>query len=153
VLTWNHCNPFKYLDDTLFDDFISEEVLEDPLDATSIFEEKKTKCCVLRIKPLVMERRWRSMSIKRNVNFDEVKHVENPREKSLSFLPLNEVEVVQTYSPPAREIEEATSLNDEESEDPFEFALTSVFPTHEDKELVFFSHTDGLVKEPLDMVD
>jgi hypothetical protein len=29
----------------------------------------------------------------------------------------------------------------------------SVLPAHEDKEMVIFSHIDGLMKEPLDMVD
>jgi hypothetical protein len=57
-----------------------------------------------------MKRRWRSMSIKRKKNFDEVQHVEKPRETSLSFLPLDEVEVVQPYSPPVHEVEEANSL-------------------------------------------
>jgi hypothetical protein len=28
-----------------------------------------------------------------------------------------------------------------------------VLPAHEDKEMVNFSHTDGLMKEPLDVVD
>jgi hypothetical protein len=50
------CDPFEDLDDTLFHDFGSEEVLEDPLDVTGPFEEKKTKHFVLRIKPLVMKR-------------------------------------------------------------------------------------------------
>jgi len=62
---------------------------------------------------------------------------------------LDEAEVVQLYSPPAHEIEEATSLNDEESKEPVEVALTSVFLAHEDKETIIFSHTNGLVKEPL----
>ena len=66
------CNPFEYLDDTLFHDFGSEEVLEDPLDSTGLFEEKQTKHSVLRMKPLVMKRRWRTMSIKRKKNSDTV---------------------------------------------------------------------------------
>jgi hypothetical protein len=32
-------NPFEYLDDTLFLDFGSEEVLEEPLDATDLSEK------------------------------------------------------------------------------------------------------------------
>jgi hypothetical protein len=50
------CNPFEDLDDTSFHDFGSEEVLEDPLDATDLFERRKTKNFVLRIKPIVMKR-------------------------------------------------------------------------------------------------
>jgi hypothetical protein len=72
------CDPFEDLDDTLFHDFGSEEVLEEPLDVTDPFEKRKTKHYVLRIKPLVMKRRWRSMSIKRKKNSDEVQHVEKP---------------------------------------------------------------------------
>jgi hypothetical protein len=93
------------------------------------------------------------MSIKRKKNFDEVQHVEKPHETSLSFFPLDEGEVFQPCFPPAHEVEEATSLNDEESEDPVEATLTYVPPAHEDKEMVIFSDTDGLMKEPLDMVD
>jgi hypothetical protein len=62
------CDPFEDLDDTLFHDFGSEEVLEEPLDATDPFERRKTKHYVLRIKPLAMKRRWRGMSIKRKKN-------------------------------------------------------------------------------------
>jgi hypothetical protein len=61
-----------------------------------------------------MKRRWRGMSIKRKKNSDESQHVEKPHEASLSFLPLDEGEVVHPCSPPAHEVEEATSLNDEE---------------------------------------
>jgi hypothetical protein len=50
------CNPFEDLDDTLFHDSGSEEVLEEPLDATNLFERRQTKHSVLRIKPLVMKR-------------------------------------------------------------------------------------------------
>jgi hypothetical protein len=35
------CDPFEDLDDTLFHDFGSEEVLEEPLDATDLFEGGK----------------------------------------------------------------------------------------------------------------
>jgi hypothetical protein len=56
------------------------------LDATNLFEEKQTKRSVLRIKPLVMKRLCRSMSIKRKKNSDEVQHVEKPRETLVSFL-------------------------------------------------------------------
>jgi hypothetical protein len=93
------------------------------------------------------------VSIKRKNNYDDVKHVEKPHEASLYFLPLDEVEVVHPYSPPTHKVEEETSLNDEESKDPVEVSLTYVFPKHKDKETFIFSHTDGLVKEPLYMVD
>jgi hypothetical protein len=59
------CDPFEDLDDTLFHDFGSEEVLEEPLDMTDPFEKRKTKHFAVRIKPLVMKRRWRSMPMKR----------------------------------------------------------------------------------------
>jgi hypothetical protein len=51
------CNPFEDLDDTLFYDFGSEEVLEDPLDATNISKKRHMKHSALRIKPCVMKRR------------------------------------------------------------------------------------------------
>jgi hypothetical protein len=57
-----------------------------------------------------MKRRWRGMSIKRKKNSDESQHVET----SLSFLPLDEGEVVHPCFPPVHEVEEANSLNDEE---------------------------------------
>jgi hypothetical protein len=81
------CNPFEDLDDTLFHDFGNEEVLEEPLDAIDPFWKRKTKHSVLRIKPLVMKRRWRGMSIKRKKNSDESQHVET----SLSLLRLMKV--------------------------------------------------------------
>jgi hypothetical protein len=141
------CDPFKDL--TLFHNCGSEEVLEEPLDMTDPFEKRKTKHSALRIKPRVMKRRWKSMPMKRKKNLDEAQHVE----ASLSLLPPDEVEVVQSCSPPVQEVEEATSLSDEEFEDPVEAAPTSALPAHEDKEMVIFSHVDGLMKEPLDMVD
>jgi hypothetical protein len=88
------------------------------------------------------------MSIKRKKNYDEVQHVEKPRETSLSFLLLDEVEVVHPYSPPVHEVEEENGLNDEEFEDPVEATPTSILPSHEDKEMVIFNHTDGIMKEP-----
>jgi hypothetical protein len=45
------------------------------------------------------------------------------------------------------------SLDGEEFEDPVEIAMASILPAHKDKEMVIFNHTDGLMKEPLDMVD
>jgi hypothetical protein len=74
-------------------------------------------------------------------------------ETSLSFLPLDEGEVFQPCFPPVHEVEEEISLNDEEIEDPVEAALAPALPAHEDKEMVIFSHTDGHMKETLDMVD
>jgi hypothetical protein len=125
------CDPFEDLDDTLFHDFGSEEVLEDPLDATGPFEKRQTKHFVLRIKPLVMKRQWRGMSIKRKKNSDESQHVET----SLSLLPLDVGEVVHPCFPHAHEVEEANSLNDEEYEDPVEAALTYA---HEDERDGYF---------------
>jgi hypothetical protein len=50
------CNPFEYLDDTLFCEFGSEEVLEEPLDATNLSEKRHMKHSALRLKPRVMKR-------------------------------------------------------------------------------------------------
>jgi hypothetical protein len=101
-------NPFEYLDDTLLCDFRSEEVLEEPLDATNIFEKGHMKHSALRIKPRVMKRRWRNIPMKRKNNIDEAQH----DEASFSLLLLNEHEVVQTCLPPAHEDEETISLDD-----------------------------------------
>jgi hypothetical protein len=49
-------NLFEDLDDTLFHDFGSDEVLEEPLDVTEISEKGKMKHSALRIKPRVMKR-------------------------------------------------------------------------------------------------
>jgi hypothetical protein len=138
------CIPFEDLDDTLFHDFVNEEVLEDPLDATNYFEKRRTKRSVLRIKPLVLKRRWRGMPIKRKKNPEEAQHVET----YLSLLLLDEGEVFEPCSPPAHKVEETRGLND-----PVEAAPSFAHPGHEEKEMVFFSYTDGLMKEPLDMVD
>jgi hypothetical protein len=86
-------------------------------------------------------------------NSDEVQHVDKPCDTSLYFLPLNESEMVHPCSPPTHEVEETTSINDEEFRDPVEVALAPALPTHEDKEMVICSHTDDLMKETLDMVD
>jgi hypothetical protein len=64
------------------------------------------------------------MYIKRKKNFDESQHVET----SLSFLLLDEGEVVQPFFPPVHDVEEAISLNDEEIEDPVE-ACPSLCPS------------------------
>jgi hypothetical protein len=143
------CDPFEDLDDTLFNDFINEEVLDETLDVIDPLQEKKTKHCALRIKPLVMKRRWRGVFVRRKKNSDKAKHIE-----ALLSLPLlDEDKVVQPCSPPTHDVEETTNLDDEEFEDLVEIALPSVLPTHKDKEMVIFSHTDGLMKEPFKVVD
>jgi hypothetical protein len=50
------CDPFEYLDDALFHDIESKEVLEETLDMTDPLEEKKAKNYAHIIKPLVMKR-------------------------------------------------------------------------------------------------
>jgi hypothetical protein len=82
--------PLEDIDDTFFHDLESEEVLEETLDTIDPLEEKKTKNYVLRIKPLVMKRRWRGVSIGRKKNYNTVHHIE----ASLSFLMLDEVGIV-----------------------------------------------------------
>ena len=67
------------------------------------------------------------------------------------MFPPEEDNVVLPCFPPACEFEEEISLSDEEFEYPNEATLAFFLPTHEDKEMV--SHSDGLMKEPLDMVD
>jgi hypothetical protein len=49
-------NPFQDLDDNLFYDFGSEELLEEPLDATDPSKKGHMKHYALRIKPCVMKR-------------------------------------------------------------------------------------------------
>jgi hypothetical protein len=66
------------------------------------------------------------------------------------LLPHDVVEVVQLCSPPVHEVEEATSVSDER-EELVEDAHPSTPPAHKDKEMVTFA--DGLVREPLHMVD
>ena len=58
------------------------------------------------------------MSINIKKIFDEVQYVEKSHETSLSFIPLDKVEVVQPYSPP--EVDETNGINDEEFEDTIE---------------------------------
>jgi hypothetical protein len=86
------------------------------------------------------------MPMKIKQNPDEAQHVET----SLSFLPHDVVDVVQSGSPPVHEVQEATSLGDE-CEELVEDIHASTPPAHEDKDMITF--VDGLVKEPLDMVD
>jgi hypothetical protein len=75
------------------------------------------KCSSLRIKPLMMKRCGRNMSMKKyskkkKNNFKEVQHAENPDETSVSIFPLEEDEFVHPYFPPACKYEELISLND-----------------------------------------
>ena len=70
------CDPFEDLDDVLFHDLESEEVLKETLDMTYPLEEKKANNYSLIIKPLVMKRRWRGLSIKRKKNYDKAQHIE-----------------------------------------------------------------------------
>jgi hypothetical protein len=110
-------NPFEDLHDALFCDFGSEELLEEPLDATDLSRKMHVKHSTLRIKPCVMKRRWRSMPMKRKNNLDEVQHVE----ALFSLLLLDEDEAVQTCLPPAHEDEETISLDDTDLvQDPFD---------------------------------
>jgi hypothetical protein len=83
------------------------------------------------------------MKIKKN--HVEVKHVE----ASLSFLVRDVVEGFQLFSPPVHEVE-ATRLS-EEFEDPVEDVHTSTLLAHEYKGMIIY--VDGIMKEPLDMVD
>jgi hypothetical protein len=57
------CDPFEDIDDALFHDLESEEVLEEILDMIDPLEENQAKNYALRINPLVMKRRWRGLSI------------------------------------------------------------------------------------------
>jgi hypothetical protein len=66
----------------------------------------------LRIKPLLMKRHCRGMSMKKNKNCDEVKHAENPYETFVSIFPLDEDEVVHPFFPPTHKYEEVISPND-----------------------------------------
>ena len=101
------CDPFKDLNDALFHDLESEEVSKETLDMTDPLEEKQAKNYALRIKPLVMKRRWRGLSIKRKKNYDKAQHIE----ASLSLILLDEGKVAQPCLPP--NVEEAISLDDQ----------------------------------------
>ena len=71
-------DPFEELDDALFHDSGSEEVLEEPSDTTYPFKKGQTKHFAVRIKPHVMMRRWKSVPMKRMKNCDKGKHNEAP---------------------------------------------------------------------------
>jgi hypothetical protein len=96
--------------------------------------------------PLVMKRKWRGMLIKGKNNYDESQHVDT----SLSFLPLDVGDIVHHFFLHMHEFEDPNSLTNGEFEDLVEDALTSA---HEEKNMVIFSHIDGFMKEPLDLVD
>jgi hypothetical protein len=64
------CDPFEDLDDTLFHDLESKEVSEETFDMIDPLEEKQAKNYALIIKPLVMKRQWRGLSIKIKKNYD-----------------------------------------------------------------------------------
>jgi hypothetical protein len=83
--------------------------------------------------------------MKRKKNLDAAQ----PVEASLSLFSLDVVEIVQSCSPPVHEVEEATSLSDE-FEEPID-VHASTPPAHKDKEIIIY--VDGLMKEPLHMVD
>jgi hypothetical protein len=85
--------------------------------------------------------------IKIKKNYDKAQHIEAP----LSLIPLDKGEVVQPCLPP--NVEEAISLDDEEFEGLVEDVHASAPPAHIDEKMVIFSHTDGLMKVPFDMVD
>jgi hypothetical protein len=108
---------------------------------TYTFEKRKTRFFLLRIKPLVMKRKWKGMSIRRKKNFDEVEHVDT----SLYFLLIDEGEVFQPSSPPTHEVE-GVSLIEEEFKDLVEAIHTFFILTHKDKEIVIFSDTNSPMK-------
>jgi hypothetical protein len=60
--------------------------------------------------------------------------------------PPEEDDVILLFFPLTHEFEEEIGLSDEEFEDPNEFGLPFVLPTHKDKEMAIFSHTDSLMK-------
>jgi hypothetical protein len=70
-------------------------------------EEKRAKHYALRIKPLVMKRRWRGVPIRRKKNSNKAQHIEAP----LYFLSHDEGEVVQPCSPLAHDVEEEINLD------------------------------------------
>jgi hypothetical protein len=87
--------------------------------------------------------------MKRKKNHDEAQHVE----ETLSLIPPNEVEFFQSCSTLFHQVEEATSLSDQEFEDHVESSPPSTLHAHKDKEMVIFSHANDLMKECFDMVD
>jgi hypothetical protein len=84
------------------------------------------------------------LHIKRKKNYDKSKHIETP----ISLIPLDEGEVVQPSLPP--NVEEAINLDDEGI---VEDVHASTPPVKKNENMVIFSHTDGLMKVPFDMVD
>jgi hypothetical protein len=102
---------------------------------------------------------------KRRKDSNKVQHVEDPDQTLVFILLLDEGELVQPYPPSAHEAQEGISLNnggyiDEEDshealhiEDPVEATTTSIPPTNEGKQMVNFSHMDGLMMELSDVFD
>jgi len=62
---------------------------------TDPLEEKKENNYALRIEPLVMKRRWRGLSTRRNKNYSKEKRIEVP----LYLILLDEGEVAQPCLP------------------------------------------------------
>ena len=89
------------------------------------------------------------MSIKIKKNYDKEQHIEAP----LSLIPLDEGDVVQPCLRPTHNVEEVINLDDEEFEGLFEDIHASAPLAHKNEKMVNFSHTDGLMKVPFDMVD
>jgi hypothetical protein len=83
------------------------------------------------------------LSINRKNNYDKAQHIE----ALVSLIQLDEGEVVQPCLPP--NAEEAINLDDE---GPVEDIHASASPAHKDEKMVIFSHIDGLMKVPFDMV-
>jgi hypothetical protein len=82
--------------------------------------------------------------IKIKKNYDKAQHIE----ASLYLILLDECEVVQPCLPP--NVEEVINLDDEGLVEEFH---SSAPPVNKDENMVIFSHTDGLMKVPIDMVD
>ena len=141
------CDPFEYLDDALFHNLENEEVPEEKLDMTYPLEENQANYYALRIKPLVMKRQWRGLSIKRKKNYDKAQHIE----ALLSLIPFDEGEVGRPCLP--LNVEKTISFNDEEFEDLVEDVHAYAPPAHKEENMVNFNDTNGLMKVPFDMVD
>jgi hypothetical protein len=114
---------------------------------TDTLEEKQEKKYALRIKPLVMKRRWRGLYIKRNTNYDKEQHIE----ALLSLIPLDEGEVVKSCSPPNVEEVIISMMNNLKVQ--LNMSMHLLLLHTKTKRWSFFSHTDGLMKVPFDMVD
>jgi hypothetical protein len=115
------------------------------------------------VKPFFMKSHWNDMPMKggakkRGKDSNKVKHVEDPDQTLVYVFLLDEDKIVQPYPPPStHEDEESVDKEDfyevHRVEDPVEVSLHFFLLAHEDKEMVNFSHTNDLMKEPLDVVD